>query len=97
MIRMALGKKTFSYHKLTFKKLVLTKLHINLMPKKHIVTRNLETVLPLGVKDDGEGLDYFITPADEIDITSVSPEHAKDLLRLLLAALITQKNCRLIN
>jgi ADP-heptose:LPS heptosyltransferase len=84
MIRMALGKKTFSYQKLTLKKLVLTKLHINLMPQKHIVSRNLETVLALGVKDDGEGLDYFITPADEINITSVSPEHTKGFIAIVI-------------
>ena len=30
------------------------------MPKRHITQRSLDTILPLRVKDDGDGLDYFI-------------------------------------
>lgn len=74
LIRMALRTKTFSYRKLTFQKFLLTKLHIDAMPEKHIVTRSLDTVAPLGVKDDGEGLDYFILRSDEVDVNSILPE-----------------------
>mgnify|MGYP005816353207 CR=1 FL=1 len=73
LIRMALRAKTLSYRKLSLQKLLLTKLHINIMPERHIVTRSLDTVLPLGVKDDGGGLDYFITANDEVDINTISP------------------------
>jgi ADP-heptose:LPS heptosyltransferase len=81
---MALRKKTFSYRKLTLQKLLLTRLHIDRMPKKHIVARNLETVAPLNVKDDQEGLDYFITPADEVDISSISSMHAQGFIAVVI-------------
>jgi ADP-heptose:LPS heptosyltransferase len=64
LIRFSLWRKTLSYRKLSVEKFLLTKLGINLMPKKHIVRRNLETVFSLGVKDDGNGLDYFIAEKD---------------------------------
>ena len=34
------------------------------LPDVHIVDRYMETVKPLGVVNDGKGLDYFITPED---------------------------------
>jgi ADP-heptose:LPS heptosyltransferase len=63
-----LGVKSYSFNKLNVLKLtaVVTK-KISILPEKHIVNRYLETVLPLGVKDDGQGLDFFI------------PEEAKNL------------------
>jgi ADP-heptose:LPS heptosyltransferase len=67
LVRWALRRKTYSYHKLTFQKFLLTKLGINVMPAKHIVTRNLEAVKGLGVVDDGLGLEYFIGSADVVD------------------------------
>lgn len=56
------GSKTtvFSFPKLNLKKWLLTNWKWNLMPDKSIVERYFETVKPLGVKNDGQGLDYFI-------------------------------------
>lgn len=84
MIRMALGKKTYSYRKLSIQKFLLTKLHIDIIFRKHIVTRSLDTVAPLGVKDDGGGLDYFITSDDEVDINSVSPACKDGFIALVI-------------
>lgn len=84
MIRMALRKKTYSYRKLTLQKLILTRLHIDWMPKKHIVTRNLETVTPLGVKDDGDGLEYFITAAEEVDLSSILLSPTKKFIAIVI-------------
>jgi ADP-heptose:LPS heptosyltransferase len=62
-IVMALGRKTLSFQKLSVEKFLLTKFHMDRMPHRHITDRSLDTVIPLGVFDDGEGLDYFI-PSD---------------------------------
>ena len=51
---------TYAFKKLNFKKWLLTNFKINRLPKKHIVDRYLETVRPLGVKNDGKGLDFFL-------------------------------------
>lgn len=58
-VRLALRTKTFSFDKLNFEKWLLTCLKINRLPDLHIVDRYLDAVAPLGVKNDGLGLDYF--------------------------------------
>lgn len=64
-IKLELNVKSKSVRKLNFKKWLLVNFKINLLPKIHIVDRYLETVKHLGVRNDGEGLDYFISSADE--------------------------------
>ncbi|MBI5915064.1 MAG: glycosyltransferase family 9 protein [Bacteroidetes bacterium] len=58
-VRLALRAKTFSFEKLNFEKWLLTRLKINRLPNLHIVDRYLVAVAPLGVKNDGLGLDFF--------------------------------------
>ncbi len=48
---------------------------IHKLPNVHIVDRYLDAVAPLDVKNDGQGLDYFIAPADEVSISSLPPTH----------------------
>lgn len=57
-----------TFRKLNFQKFLLTRFGIDRMPDVHIVDRYLETVAPLGVTNDGQGLDYFIAPTDKIDL-----------------------------
>ena len=59
-IKKALGVKSFSFHKLNIEKYIYTSIKLNVLPKKHIVDRYLGTLDEFGVKNDGEGLDYFI-------------------------------------
>jgi len=75
VIKKSLSVPAFTYKKETLRKFLLTKFKINLMLGKHIVKRNLETILPLGVKDDGKGLDYFISPTDEVPMDHLPIAH----------------------
>ncbi|MEO8149228.1 MAG: glycosyltransferase family 9 protein [Bacteroidia bacterium] len=59
-IKMQLGKKSFSFNKLNFEKWLIVNFKINRLPGVHIVDRYLETVKSFGVKNDGEGLNYFL-------------------------------------
>ncbi len=59
-VRMALGVKSYAYRKLSLEKFLLTKFRINRMPNRHITQRSLDTLLPLGVHDDGGGLEHYI-------------------------------------
>lgn len=68
IIKLRLGKKSFSFDKLNFKKWLLVNLKINQMPDVHIVDRYLETVKGLGIKNDLKGLDYFIPEKDKVQI-----------------------------
>jgi len=52
--------KSYSFKKLNFEKWLLVNFKINRLPKQHIVDRYLETVKPLDVKNDGQGLDFFL-------------------------------------
>jgi ADP-heptose:LPS heptosyltransferase len=70
-LRFVLKAKWYSYQKLSIQKFLLTKFHWDLMPSTHITTRSLNTLLPLDVKDDGQGLDYFIGEKDRVDIKSL--------------------------
>jgi ADP-heptose:LPS heptosyltransferase len=56
--------KWLVFNKLNIEKWLLTALKINRLPKVHIVDRYLAATAPLGVKNDGQGLDFFIAPTE---------------------------------
>ncbi len=63
-VKKALGiKQTFSFPKRNVEKWMRTALKINLLPPDSIVERYFKTLGPLGVHNDGQGLDFFISPA----------------------------------
>lgn len=67
-VKLALpGVRHYSFDKLNLEKWLLVQLKVNQMPDLHIVDRYLETTKVLGIKNDGQGLDYFIPPTDEVD------------------------------
>ena len=57
----ALRCEHHSFHKLDFQKMLLTTFKINKLPDVHIVDRYFEAVEPLGVKNDGRGLEFYIS------------------------------------
>ena len=63
-VKFRLSAKSFSFDKINWQKWQMVNLKKNVLPNLHIVDRYMKTVEPLGVKNDGEGLDYFL-PADE--------------------------------
>jgi ADP-heptose:LPS heptosyltransferase len=71
-VKFALGVPSYSFDKLNFEKWLITNFKINRLPSVHIVDRYLKTIEPLGVKNDGKGLDFFIPKVDEIDVLSDS-------------------------
>lgn len=74
IIKYRLGKKSFSYNKLNFEKWLLVNFKINRLPDIHIVDRNLKTVEALGIKNDNQGLDYFIPPEQEVNLGNIIGE-----------------------
>lgn len=67
-IKSALNAKVYAFDKINWQKWLIVNMKINRLPKVHIVDRYLQSGLPLGLKNDGEGLDYFIAPEDEVDL-----------------------------
>ncbi|MBK9150312.1 MAG: glycosyltransferase family 9 protein [Saprospiraceae bacterium] len=66
-IRKGLDVKSISFNKLNLHKWIFVNFKINKLPQKHLVDRYFESVQSLGIKDDGAGLDYFISQEDELD------------------------------
>ena len=70
-IKHGLRRMSFSFDKLNWQKWLMVNFKIYKLPEKHIVDRYLETTSLFDVKNDGKGLDYFIPPADKVDINQL--------------------------
>lgn len=74
-IKRKLKVKSRSYNKLNIRKWILVNLKWNLMPDRSIVERYLEAAKPLGVKNDGQGLDYFLHPHTALKNSDLPMSH----------------------
>ena len=59
-VKWSLGRPSHTFDKLNFKKWLLVNLKVNRLPNVHIVDRYMAAVAALGVRYDGQGLDFFI-------------------------------------
>ena len=74
LIRLRLpGVPGRAFNKLNFQKWLLVNFKINQLPPVHIVDRYRAAAAPLGIRDDGGGLDYFIPPGQEVDVAAALP------------------------
>ena len=76
-VRCALHRPSASFPKLDFNKFLYTKLKIGKLPPVHIVDRYFKAVERLGVKNDGQGLDFFFSEGDEMHYEDL-PETFRD-------------------
>ncbi len=74
-VKRALHVQSYSFPKLNVQKWLLTNFKLNMMPDKSIVERYMETVKPLGVKNDNRGLDYFIPESANLKNTDIPMSH----------------------
>lgn len=85
-LKLFLKTKSISFDKLNLQKFLVVRLKLKkALPEKHIVDRNLETIAPLGVKDDGNGLDYFLSINDFIDVKTLYLKNAVTNFAVLVA------------
>lgn len=97
-IKRSLKKQAFAFHKLNFKKWLLTAFKINKMPGVHIVDRYLATVNSFGVVNDGKGLDYFIPEGKGVDIGKDLPlSHQAGYIGIVIGATYFTKRYPLEN
>lgn len=83
-LKLTLGKKSFSFDKLNWEKFLMVQFKQNKLPNIHIVDRYFETVKTLGIKNDLQGLDYFIPTKDTVDIKSQLPKSFQDGFNVLV-------------
>ncbi len=74
LIKLALKKPSVSFNKLNKEKWLMTKFKINQLPNIHIVDRYLETLKPFNIKNDNQGLDFFI-PGNKAWVESDLKKH----------------------
>jgi heptosyltransferase-2 len=85
-IKRALGVKSYTIDKLNFEKFMLTRLRINIMPRRHITTRSLDTIAAFGVQDDGGGLDYFVPEHERIKESDIPASHHAGYIAMVIGA-----------
>ncbi|MBC7885753.1 MAG: glycosyltransferase family 9 protein [Saprospiraceae bacterium] len=81
-IKNGLKCASVTFDKLNLQKWLLVNLKINKLPEKHLVDRYFDALQPIGVIDDGMGLDYFILPEDEYDAIGLVEGVKYDILVL---------------
>lgn len=73
-LKQKLNTKSYAFDKLNLKKFLAVSLKLTgILPKEHIVERYLDTVKPLGIRDDQKGLDYFLSKEDDVDLRTKLP------------------------
>lgn len=86
-VKSKLKRVSLSFDKLNFQKWLMVNFKWDRLPDKHIVDRYYEVVEVFDVKDDQKGLDYFIPPEDEVDVSELFPEaYSNGYLGIVLGA-----------
>lgn len=86
LIKSALRNPSYSFRKLNLEKWLLVNLKKNNLEDVHLVDRYMETLHALGVINDEKGLDYFIPPEDEVDLSVLPPSHQSGYIAFVIGA-----------
>lgn len=78
LLRQAFNSRveSFKVNKLNIRKWLLTRFKMKIMPDQSIVDRYFATVKEINVKNDGQGLDYFIPELEEIKKDDLPMSHS---------------------
>ncbi len=91
-IKMALKNvPAVSFHKLNFRKWLLTAFKINVLPRLHIVDRYLQTLRQFNVVNDGEGLDYFLPEKNKTQPGDLPTSHQMGYIAIVIGAALNTK------
>lgn len=74
-VKDALKVNSASFPKLNIQKWIRTNLRLPVMPDKSIVDRYFETLKPLGIANDGGGLEYYIGKEGETNNEDIPTSH----------------------
>lgn len=74
-IKWTLRRPSLTFNKINWQKWLAVNLKWNYLPNQHIVDRYLQAVAPLGVQNDGQGLDYFIPVDQEVDVGVIADQY----------------------
>lgn len=83
-IKTKLGIRSSSFNKLNWQKWLLVNFKKDILPPVHIVDRYLKTVEFLGVKNDNQGLDYFLQK--EYELKDMLPASHQQYISVVIGA-----------
>ena len=75
-VKRALDTEAHAFPKLNVRKWLLVNFKLHIMPDKSIVDRYFETVKPLGIRNDGQGLDYFVPEQAQTTYSDIPMSHS---------------------
>ena len=75
-VKFALRRPLASFPKLDFQKFLYSKLKLGKLPDIHIVDRYFKAVEKLGVKNDGQGLDFFFDENSAVLLSELPEKYA---------------------
>ncbi len=79
-VRYVLKRPSSSFPKLNKEKWLLVNLGVDKMPSKHVVDRYFEALQPLGLRNDGKGLELYIPPQEELSFSDLGIPKEQDLV-----------------
>lgn len=82
----SLKRMSFTFDKINYQKWLLTSFKINKLPNIHIVDRYMEAVKALGVKNDNQGLEYFIGKEEGVNLSELPATHQKGYIAFAIGA-----------
>jgi ADP-heptose:LPS heptosyltransferase len=81
------GKTAYvSFNKLNVEKWLYVNFKLDTMPAVHIVDRYMETTQSLGIINDKQGLDFFISPTDEVPLNTLPASHQQGYVAYAMGA-----------
>jgi ADP-heptose:LPS heptosyltransferase len=90
-VKYAIGAKAISFEKLNIEKWLMVNFKWNRLPALHIVDRYLETVSSFGVRNDGQGLDYFLAESDRVHENDIPTPHQAGFIGIAIGGLHATK------
>jgi ADP-heptose:LPS heptosyltransferase len=86
-VRSSLRIMSFTVDKINLAKFLMIRFKVNRLPDKHIVDRYMETARLFDVTNDGKGLDHFIPPEDEVELSSLPEAFRFGYIALVVGAM----------
>lgn len=90
-LKKTLGKPAASFPKLNLEKWLMVNFKINRLPQLHIVDRYFEAVKKLNVKNDQQGLDFFIAGENHVDLDLFPGDFRNGYIAFAIGAQLSTK------
>jgi lipopolysaccharide heptosyltransferase II len=85
LLKRKLKRKAYTFQKLNIEKWLMVNLKVNKLPEKHIVHRYFEALSDL-IKYDGNGLNYYISPENEMSSDQLPASHRNGYIAIVIGA-----------